>query len=306
MGCIYIQTCIPLQKSYVGYTKRNVEQRKKEHFGKNGPRLLKDDVENYGKDAFAFDILEDGIIPEFLPEREKYWIAKLDTFHNGYNLTTGGGSSTAVSEETRQRLSASLKGKSKPEGFGEKVSKALKGNPLTEERKENIRLSKLGKPAPNKGIPHLAETCEKISLANKGRKLNLSKEQRETWSRIRRGRIAWNRGVPAYNRSPFFVPAQDLFFSLPCDMETSEKRKILHREFSDVHRKRINHWVRKWSESPPHTPKYPERFEAKKIYESLPFDMNIREKREILRNKFPNIPSKTIWVWAKKWQSETN
>ena len=77
--------------------------RRKEHISGDGNQPLKNDIDKYGEDAFTFDILEDGIISAFLHEREKYWIAKFDTFHNGYNLTTGGGSSTEVSEETRRK-----------------------------------------------------------------------------------------------------------------------------------------------------------------------------------------------------------
>lgn len=43
----------------------------------------------YGIENFTFEILEECSIKE-LGEREKYYIAKYDTYHNGYNMTSGG------------------------------------------------------------------------------------------------------------------------------------------------------------------------------------------------------------------------
>lgn len=43
----------------------------------------------YGIDNFTFEILEECSVKE-LGEREKYYIAKYDTYHNGYNMTSGG------------------------------------------------------------------------------------------------------------------------------------------------------------------------------------------------------------------------
>ena len=43
----------------------------------------------YGVENFTFEILEECSVKE-LGEREKYYIAKYDTYHNGYNMTSGG------------------------------------------------------------------------------------------------------------------------------------------------------------------------------------------------------------------------
>lgn len=91
-------------------------------------------------------------------------------------------SQLVVSDETRRKTSLALKGKKKPEGFGEKISKALKGRPgatkgkrLTAEEKLQRSISNLGKnkgkTAWNKGKAHpcAPETAEKIRLANTGK-----------------------------------------------------------------------------------------------------------------------------------------
>ena len=52
---------------------------------------LKDDVKEYGKDAFVFEILHDSIIPELLDSYETEAIAKHNTVApNGYNQNGGG------------------------------------------------------------------------------------------------------------------------------------------------------------------------------------------------------------------------
>ena len=65
-----------------------------------------------------------------------------------------------LSEETRKLMSINRKGKKKPEGFGVKISKVMKGNTYgkvnkgkhhTEETKFKLSLAKKGKTSPNKG-----------------------------------------------------------------------------------------------------------------------------------------------------------
>jgi group I intron endonuclease len=44
----------------------------------------------YGPEAFVWVVLEECSVEE-LNDREIYWIAKKDSYKNGYNQTTGGG-----------------------------------------------------------------------------------------------------------------------------------------------------------------------------------------------------------------------
>ena len=46
-------------------------------------------MKKYGKEHFFIELIEECPI-EKLNEREQYWIAKKDTYHNGYNATIGG------------------------------------------------------------------------------------------------------------------------------------------------------------------------------------------------------------------------
>ena len=269
MGSIYKHTCVHTGKSYIGYTKRDPQLRRKEHFWKNGNQPLKDDVEKYGKDAFKFEVLEYGIIPEFLPERERYWIAKFDTFHNGYNLTTGGGSSTKVSEETCQKISVSLKGKPKPEGFGDKVSASLKGRKHPEQAKRKMSESKKGK---NYGV--IGENHPKF-------------------------------GKPSYNRRPEFTQAHEMYLSLPPEMSIVEKRKYLQKNMSGVPKDQISRWIQRWAGTSGRNPTHPDYERAHKFFLSLPSDMNMRKKRCLIRDSFPKISEPTLYRWLKMWTGIT-
>ena len=88
---------------------------------------------NHHSNAFSFSVLE--TTEEDLNEREKWWIAHLDTYRYGFNKTRGGHSSGKRSMEARMHLSAALKGrvgamtgKHFSEEHRRKISEKLKGN----------------------------------------------------------------------------------------------------------------------------------------------------------------------------------
>lgn len=101
MGCIYKITNTVNGMIYIGQTIHNAEKtRKNDHLNgtSNGNSLIKDDLKVYGKDAFTFEILHDGIIPEFLRTLEDQEIVKHDCIDpNGYNQM---GASSAHSQAT--------------------------------------------------------------------------------------------------------------------------------------------------------------------------------------------------------------
>ena len=286
MGCIYGIRNEVNHKWYIGKCKRDPEKRRREHFNGIGSQVLKDAIAKYGDDNFSFHILHDGIIPELLDSYEIEAIAKHNSFTNGYNLTIGGEgfSGGPMSEEHK-----------------EKISNALRGKPLSKERREKISKANLGKSGSMKGKSHSEETKQKISAAKTGKRH--TKEARENMSRSRKGRTTWNKGVPAHNRSPFYTPVHNLFISLPPNMSVSEKRETLRKEFPDVHRKRINQWVRDWSGIKQPTQR-PESSDAYNLYLSLPKSMDLSEKRSQLRKQYPEVSRQTIWYWVNKWQSE--
>ena len=95
MTGIYKFTNVITNKSYIGQS-IDIKNRKMTHkccaFNKNAHNYycqFYKAIREYGLENFTFDILEECEV-EKLNEREIYWIAFYDTFHNGYNMTEGG------------------------------------------------------------------------------------------------------------------------------------------------------------------------------------------------------------------------
>ena len=94
MGFIYCITNKINQKKYIGKTLNTVEHRWKEHLKdykkrKYEKRALYDAMNKYGSENFECEII--GEFPDYvLEDKEKFFIDKFDSYHNGYNLTIGG------------------------------------------------------------------------------------------------------------------------------------------------------------------------------------------------------------------------
>ena len=178
MSCGIYKWTSPNGKSYIGQSV-NLEYRK-QHFIN---RQLYSTSNDYKKltvidkarkkypdfEQWTYEILE-FCNPNELNDREQYYINLYDTFKNGYNETSGGGQNFEISDETRKKMSDSLKGKT-PWNKGKhrsnetrkKISETLKGHipwnkgkTHSDETKEKIRQAHIGK-------THSDETKEKIS-----------------------------------------------------------------------------------------------------------------------------------------------
>lgn len=159
-------------------------------------------VFRYGIEAFEFHALE-LVVPEMLDVREKAWIAyyESNTAARGYNKNCGGQKSMRHSPETRAKISAAHKGKTKTaahlaaisagrtgttHGGGPKISKAMKGRKFTEEHKQKISAANKGRPAANKGVPMSEQQKAKIGASQKWR--TVTPQQRAHLSRVMKGR----------------------------------------------------------------------------------------------------------------------
>lgn len=93
-SCIYQIKNVITNKLYIGQTK-DYYSRIRSHLyflrrGISDCKKLQYSFNKHGEDAFEFSIIE--MCPEDeLDDREIYWIEKLDTVDNGYNLCYGGG-----------------------------------------------------------------------------------------------------------------------------------------------------------------------------------------------------------------------
>ena len=88
-GFIYKITNKVTGKSYIGQTRYTVEFRWRQHQHKKDGCYFHNSIHKYGAENFIVETLEECDF-EDLDSREIYYIAKYDTFNNGYNTTIGG------------------------------------------------------------------------------------------------------------------------------------------------------------------------------------------------------------------------
>lgn len=94
MAFIYVITNKVNGKQYVGKTNDTIKNRFKTHIKDSKRRSyekrpLYSAMNKYGIECFSVEELEE-CSPEKAPDREVYWIDKLNTYHYGYNATRGG------------------------------------------------------------------------------------------------------------------------------------------------------------------------------------------------------------------------
>lgn len=189
---VYIITNLVNKKQYIGDRSTNKIPKKDNYLGSG--TYLKKAKKKYGKENFEKRILElfESKYKAFNAQ-EKY-IKEYNTLSpNGYNISWKGGHQckNSVSNETKRKISESLKGEKHPlygktshmkgkkhsEETKRKMSEAKKGNfipwnkgiKMSEETKEKLSKSLSGKNHPNWGKCLSKETKEKISKNNIGK-----------------------------------------------------------------------------------------------------------------------------------------
>jgi group I intron endonuclease len=137
-------------KKYIGLS-NDCERRKREHFnllskGKHENKHLQYSWDLYGKENFKFYILEECVIDD-LDDKEKYYISKFnsDNMKYGYNIESGGRTNMIVAEETRKKLSDSLKGRIFSDEHKRHIGESLSGREFSSESREKMRQAKIGK-----------------------------------------------------------------------------------------------------------------------------------------------------------------
>lgn len=89
-GFIYKITNKVTGLSYIGQTRYTVEFRWRQHQHKKDNAYFHNAIQKYGAENFTVETLEECNTSD-LDSREIFYIAKYNTFENGYNLTIGGG-----------------------------------------------------------------------------------------------------------------------------------------------------------------------------------------------------------------------
>jgi group I intron endonuclease len=184
---IYKTTNLINGKIYIGQSRYNDVN----YLG-SGTKLIAS-IHHYGKENFTKEILEECDSIEQLNERERHWIDQLNAMDTkiGYNLKSGGNQNVLLSEETKNKISRSLKGCiSYTRSVEHKKLQSIKhkgqgkGRRLTGETKIKISESNKGKHSNPKSV----EMKQKLSEINKGKKA--STETKRKMSEAKKGKKA--------------------------------------------------------------------------------------------------------------------
>jgi group I intron endonuclease len=142
-GGIYMWTCTKSGRSYIGRT-QNLNRRKKEflwfgHERYSGNAINRARKKYNKKEYWSYTILE-RCDEEKLSEREKFYVEKYETHHNGYNESDGGDGNCGYhpSEETKRKIGEYGRTHKLNEESRKKLSMSLKGHGFTDETKEKI------------------------------------------------------------------------------------------------------------------------------------------------------------------------
>jgi group I intron endonuclease len=144
MGYIYKITHKESGKSYIGQTVQDLEERWRSHLKrKSNCRYLSYALKKYGKDAFDFKLICI-CFDEDLDKFEQDYMKKYNTMvPNGFNLREGGNSGKQ-NEETKKKISTTLKDKfAKLEII---PKNGWLGKVMTQEHKDKIKKGMIGMP----------------------------------------------------------------------------------------------------------------------------------------------------------------
>jgi len=166
MYIIYKHTNTTNNKSYIGLTSTTLQERFNQH--KSTAKLTKEKgnkpfhfhaaLLKYDENVWNSEILDKAYTLVEANEKEKYYIAKCDSYNNGYNSTEGGDSFPAS---------------------------AHKGFPKSAETRKKISEAQKGEKSVHYGKPMLPQTKEALRKANTGRKW--TEESRAKASASRKG-----------------------------------------------------------------------------------------------------------------------
>jgi group I intron endonuclease len=121
---IYKIFCPTSQKTYIGLSK-NIGKRKKHHFSqlksnKHHNIHLQRHYNKYGDKSLIFEVVE-FCDKSMLVEREIFYVAQYDSYHNGFNLSLGGEDNPMNHEKNRKAVSKALLGHKKSKEWIDKI-----------------------------------------------------------------------------------------------------------------------------------------------------------------------------------------
>lgn len=152
IGSVYVITNLINGKKYVGQTKYSVEERWRAHKSSaltgQGTGLIHKAIRKYGVESFV--VTEVAVAPTqaALDESEDAVICALTSLApHGYNLKAGGGG-RCHHPDTKRRMSEILKGRPVSQEQRDKISASNKGRKFTDEHRANLSVRARGNPKP--------------------------------------------------------------------------------------------------------------------------------------------------------------
>jgi group I intron endonuclease len=192
MIVIYLITNLLNGKGYVGQTV-NMKRRWKEHRrAGNSSQYLSRAIAKYGRRNFDIQTLCSVDTQQQADNMEMVWIVALRTSEKtfGYNVQLGGAGHSRHSEETKKRISESMKTRGVAPSLEIRTlgHMANTGRVVTPETKEKMRAAKLG-------IPASLETRSRMSVSQRKRGPNSPEV------RANKKMAAMKRGINAEHRA---------------------------------------------------------------------------------------------------------
>lgn len=176
----------PNGKCYIGMTQQSVERRWNCGHAYQHNIHLSNAITKYGWENFNKEVLFESTSKAEAEEKERSLISHYDSTNrlHGYNILPGGNVSDGHSEETRHKISESVK-KLQTDEVRARKSRDNKRRKVSEETREKLRQANLGNQhakgctrspevrarmsAAQKGRYVSPETCLRISIAKKGK-----------------------------------------------------------------------------------------------------------------------------------------
>lgn len=153
---VYIIKCLSNNKIYVG-SSVNIKKRINRHFndlknGKHSSPQLQNTFNKYGDCSFNVEIIEEftngSITLKELHSIEQKYLDKFKPYlkENGFNTCPIAGSPNQIklTEETKKKISNSLKGRKRTQSECENISKGKKGKRMNQDSIEKMRFTKTG------------------------------------------------------------------------------------------------------------------------------------------------------------------
>ena len=157
----------PNGKCYIGMTKQSVERRWNSGHAYQHNEHLQNAIAKYGWDNFGKEVVFTSASKTEAEKIERFLIAKYDSTNrlHGYNILRGGDVSDGHSDETKRKISESMKKLQTPEVRARK-SRDGKGRTHSEETRQKLRQANLGNQNA-KGCTRSPEVRAKMSAAQK-------------------------------------------------------------------------------------------------------------------------------------------